>query len=422
LSHIPIVGPSGFLGLYWVVTKFSVNCQKYLREGYNRYKPRPFRVLTPYGWVVILNQEHLEDIANKSQAELSLDESISNVGSSLHIRVYIKDEMVNGFSEILDIRGNEWKSVPAFQSVRRLVSRTSNRVFVGLPLCRDPDWNDFTIELTAVTIEEATKLCLLPAFLVPWVARYVTGLDERTKKGATYLGPMIRERQRHMDTYVDKEWLDKPNDFLQWCLDAGKESSVMLLTQRILLMNFATNHVGDVNYIYPGTLPFSIQSTLYLPTHHIQVAVQRLALKDIKLSDGTFLPKGTAVQVAINGVHHDPGVYNNPDVFEPFRFADLGEGYGHQMVTVNSASLSFGYGKVAWYVLFLDSLTCQSSSVHSPGRFLAAAMLKMMLAYIVLSFDVKLDASGLPPRNLVTGWAIEADPKARVMFRKRSDP
>ncbi|KAG6332753.1 hypothetical protein ID866_6336 [Astraeus odoratus] len=142
------------------------------------------------------------------------------------------------------------------------------------------------------------------------------------------------------------------------------------------------------------------------------LAVERLALKDIKLSDGTLLPKGTVVQVAINGVHHDPGVYDNADTFEPFRFADLGgdrEGYKYQMVTVNSASLSFGYGKVA------------CSSVRSPGRFLAATVLKMMLAYIVLSFDVTLDPSGPPPRNLVIGSSIVTDPKARVMFRKRSD-
>ncbi|KAG6331576.1 hypothetical protein ID866_7513 [Astraeus odoratus] len=399
-------------------------------------------VLTLRGWIVILNREHLEDIASKYQAELSLDESTNNAfkvkytfGSGVHHDRYhhsiiqshlnrnlaslcpdIKEEMVNAFSEILGITENEWKTVPAFESVRQIVSRTSNRVFVGLPLCRDPSWNDFTVELTATLIKEVLKLRLFPAFVVPL-----------------------------------------QNDFLQWCLDAGKESSIMLLTQRIMVMNFAAIHVNNVKRTSRGTAMIpttkTLRQTFTQALYHLAanpqyvmllreevdtiiekygwtkealgkmrkvdsflketlrcqgVSWQRLALKDIKLSDGTFLPKGTRVQVAKNGIHHDPGVYDNADIFEPFRFADLGgdgEGYKYQMVTVNSASLSFGYGKMA-----------------CPGRFLAATILKMMLAYIVLSFDVKLDASDPYPRDLVIGSSIVADPKARVMFRKRSDP
>jgi hypothetical protein len=57
----------------------------------------------------------------------------------------------------------EWKSVPALSSVQKVVCRTSNRVFVGLPLCepsslpfvfiscalgRDTDWIDLNIQYT----------------------------------------------------------------------------------------------------------------------------------------------------------------------------------------------------------------------------------------------------------------------------------
>ncbi|KAG6330153.1 hypothetical protein ID866_8937 [Astraeus odoratus] len=150
-----------------------------------------------------------------------------------------------------------------------------------------------------------------------------------------------------------------------------------------------------------------LRETLRHEGFGIQVTIERKALKDIRLSDGTFIPKGTFTQVATSGIHHDPDVYDNADVFEPFRFAELGgerEGNKYQMVAVNSASLSFGYGKVA-----------------CPGRFFAAALLKMLLAHVVSSFDVKLDESRPPPKNLVLGHGIVADPKARVMFRKRSD-
>ena len=35
------------------------------------------------------------------------------------------------------------------------------------------------------------------------------------------------------------------NDFLQWCLDEGKETSIRHLAQRILGFNFVSLHVSD---------------------------------------------------------------------------------------------------------------------------------------------------------------------------------
>lgn len=57
----------------------------------------------------------------------------------------------------------------------------------------------------------------------------------------------------------------------------------------------------------------------------------------------------------------------------------------------------------------------------SPGRFLAASELKMMLGYIVLSYDVKLEDDSSPPGNVYWDLNIVADPVARIMFRKRTD-
>lgn len=67
----------------------------------------------------------------------------------------IRDEIITAFDDVLDLEGNgkhlvpismpysqmygipiEWKNVPALSSVEKVVCRTSNRVFVGLPLCK----------------------------------------------------------------------------------------------------------------------------------------------------------------------------------------------------------------------------------------------------------------------------------------------
>ena len=64
----------------------------------------------------------------------------------------IRDEIATAFDEALDLKDNgehgfdmttahspwkrsEWRSVPALSAIRKVVCRTSNRVFVGLPLC-----------------------------------------------------------------------------------------------------------------------------------------------------------------------------------------------------------------------------------------------------------------------------------------------
>ena len=64
----------------------------------------------------------------------------------------IRDEIVTAFDEVLDLKGNgehgfdmtamhspckysEWQSVPALSAVQKVICRTSNRIFVGHPLC-----------------------------------------------------------------------------------------------------------------------------------------------------------------------------------------------------------------------------------------------------------------------------------------------
>lgn len=86
-------------------------------------------------------------------------------------------------------------------------------------------------------------------------------------------------------------------------------------------------------------------------------------MKPHTLSDGTFLPPGTFVSAASRAIHFDSEHYENPEVFDGFRFADpvdsgrmneLGTGNGEEpknhMVTTSSEYLPFGHGKHAWFV------------------------------------------------------------------------
>ena len=52
-------------------------------------------------------------------------------------------------------------------------------------------------------------------------------------------------------------------------------------------------------------------------------SVQRKTEKDVTLSDGTLLPRGTHVAIAACAIEHDHHNFENPFSFEPFRLMEL---------------------------------------------------------------------------------------------------
>lgn len=55
----------------------------------------------------------------------------------------------------------------------------------------------------------------------------------------------------------------------------------------------------------------------------------------------------------------------------------------------------------------------------SPGRFFAAHELKMMMAHLVLTYDLKLENPGVRPKDTWFGTSRIPNADAEVMFRKR---
>ena len=74
-------------------------------------------------------------------------------------------------------------------------------------------------------------------------------------------------------------------------------------------------------------------------------------MKNLVLSDGSFIPKGTHIAVATRAIQLDRSLYENADTFNPFRFSDLedgDEGFRHQMASATEDYLPFGFGKHTW--------------------------------------------------------------------------
>ncbi|XP_008563892.1 PREDICTED: leukotriene-B4 omega-hydroxylase 3-like, partial [Galeopterus variegatus] len=68
-------------------------------------------------------------------------------------------------------------------------------------------------------------------------------------------------------------------------------------------------------------LPFltmCIKESLRL--HPPVTIISRCCTRDVELPDGRVIPKGNICSISIFGIHHNPSVWPDPEVYDPFRF------------------------------------------------------------------------------------------------------
>ncbi|KAF4986406.1 hypothetical protein FDECE_15979 [Fusarium decemcellulare] len=117
--------------------------------------------------------------------------------------------------------------------------------------------------------------------------------------------------------------------------------------------------------------------------------MERLAVKDLTFSDGTFVPKGTSVGVISHGRHMDDDIVPDATTFDAFRYekARAQPGMENQF-TFGQASqdnLLFGLGKHA-----------------CPGRHFASVLIKLVLTHILAHYDIKFIDGRSPPSGTWT--------------------
>jgi len=267
----------------------------------------------------------------------------------------------------------------------------------------------------------------------------LTNVPTQIRRGSKHVVPVIEDRQRYIGEY-GKNWDGKPKDMLSWLMDEASpaEMSARNLTLRMMSINFVAIHTSSMAFTHAlyhlAAMPHYIQpmreeveavvnkegwtKSALSKFHKIDSFLKeaqrlnvgssnmtRIALKDFTFTDGTFIPKGTNVSIAAE-MHRDENNYANPEIFDGFRFADMGLSAGdsgkYQMVATSPDHLVFGHGRHA-----------------CPGRFFAANELKMMMAHLVLTYDVKLENEGVRPPNLWFTSVCVPGEKVEVLFRKR---
>ncbi|KAH9915855.1 cytochrome P450 [Fomitopsis serialis] len=467
LYSIPTIGPSLPLLSYIGAYRYSKNAREVLQEGYAKYKI--FKVAMLDQWVVIVSGADMNEELRKvpdshatfhkaAEDFIQLRYTVSNsvVDHPIHIPTIrgpltknlgvvfgdVVDEINAAFTDTIGskLQGDEWISVNALMTMAVIISRVSNRVFVGLPLCRNEDYLQIVRQFTFDVSRARFILSWFPKSLKKIVGPFIPWARRATQKASVHLRPIIEDRFKKLKE-MGEDWADKPNDYMMWIINEARREggSVQAIIEGLMVSNFAAIHTSSNSMTqalyhlaesaeYVKVLREEVDSVVkehgwtkvatgkmwkldsfMRESQRINgityISIMRKTLQDTTLSDGTFIPADTLVAGASNATHRDPRNYENPEVFDPFRFADLREEDGasikHQFVSTSPEYVPFGHGKHA-----------------CPGRFFAVNELKLMMAYILLHYDLKFEGEQRRPENW-SRWHNVLPAHKNVLVRRR---
>ena len=133
-------------------------------------------------------------------------------------------------------------------------------------------------------------------------------------------------------------------------------------------------------------------------------------MKTFAFSDGSQIPVGNWACVPQKAMMRDPQIYVEPDTFNGFRFVSTGNDNNEGKFECSS-STSFTKADAEFPFWGLGSHTC-------PGRFYASAAIKLLMAHVLLNYDVKF-ANEQQKRTFSWRTAIVPVSTVAILFRKR---
>ncbi|KAL4768695.1 putative Ent-kaurene oxidase [Aspergillus nidulans var. acristatus] len=379
------------------------------------------------------------------------------VAAALH------DELHKSFQDYWGTDTIAAKQIDLLATCFKIVTRTANRVFIGADICRSEAFLEHLRRYSDAVGRAGIIIRLFPRWLRPVVTPAVTVWYRRDLAVCREICvPVIRCRvqqtiEKRRD--VDCTW-KAPVDVLQWLIEAAlrrndaAELDPLLLTQRLLMLNFvsiettsmAITHAiadlygsADADSFIAGlqeecerALPHgelwtkaqldnlvridsAIRESMRVSDFsHIQLP--RLVANphgvDFQSTDNPPLhvPPGIRLCVPAHSIHRDPALHPDPLTYNAFRFviepsvgaADATEPAPKRasLATTTDSFLVFGHGRHA-----------------CPGRFFAAHLMKLMLAYIVRHYDVARLTQ--PVDKQVQVGTAKPDANLRLTVRRR---
>lgn len=338
----------------------------------------------------------------------------------------------------------DWTAIKPRYAMSRIASLMSGRAFVGLPLSREEEWVEATVDYTAGVSRAWMVLRLIPwpirFFVAPFLPQ-VKHLKRQRAINEQKLAPLIAEKR----SGAKKDKSVPGGDMIEWFMSQyaeppnakqlGRDQLLATFASIYNLSNALTYVIFDLAALDPAdvellreevlqhvppdgridkmNLPklkrldsFVKESQRLSPPSLVNIPRIVTSPNGLRCSTGHVLPQGTRMTIHAHAINHNPALYPEPDKFDPFRFSRLrelpGNEHKYQHATTGIDNINFGHG--IW--------AC-------PGRFFASAQIKVVLAYVLRHYDIRLKPGEQKPKQQHFGLAILPDPNAEVLFKAR---
>ncbi|KAG6830166.1 hypothetical protein H0H92_001895 [Tricholoma furcatifolium] len=345
---------------------------------------------------------------------------------------YLHEESTLAMDKVFE--GKNSVTLPIFHTMTHLIARVSNRVIFGVELCRNHAFLHAIVRFAETVPVIAPFVSWSPGFLRSFIYHVLSTLLGGKKEPLRHIMPFLQQR-RAAELGVEH---DEPlvADFM---LRASLPNEPLDgIAMRLMNLNFGSIHTSSI-FITQTLFELTLLDKTQLDSIREEViealdseggwtklallkfkkldsalrevvALPRKTLVGHDLLDGTIVPPGHRVAIDMKAIHFNAEVYPDPHRCDLFRFSKLKEEeqgltskYG--FATPDSNYLPFGAGRHA-----------------CAGRFFAATELKMMLAHILLKYDISFPPGiSTRPKNLLFNGAIVPDDKAQLVFTRRSN-
>ncbi|OJJ38075.1 hypothetical protein ASPWEDRAFT_24048 [Aspergillus wentii DTO 134E9] len=337
----------------------------------------------------------------------------------------------------------DWHEFTLRPSILSLISQLSARILMGEKLCGNPDWLRITTSYGAHVFRATWDLNLWPAFVRPWVARFLPSCRttrQLIRTAREIITPIYRERRMATEAAIQAgQEPEQYDDAMQWmeeCANgrpydpaiaqlgfafAAIGTTTDMLTQVLLdlcnrpetvaaLRQEIITVVQQEGWTKAAMDHLNLMDSVLKESQRLKplliATMARLVTEDVQLSNGTVLSKGTSVLVSGQRMW-DPTVYPDPETFDPYRFLKRRQIPGYETsslaVSPSPEHLGFSFGNHA-----------------CPGRFFAIHEVKIALCQILLKYDLKL-APGCQPQFFEQAVTRIASPTARIRVRRRKE-
>lgn len=374
----------------------------------------------------------------------------------------LNEETAFCFEQIWGTDTETFREVGVWDTLGRVVGGVTNRAFVGLPYSRNPALLSSGLNFARCLPLSARFLSFVWEPLRPLASPLFT-LPNRffERRFTNILLPEIDRRLRHRLDHISNDqekYVGPKNDFLQWSIEQAIGSGdprmwrPRTLAGRVLLLNLVSIHTSSLTVtnlvldlisskaeildelrneitsvlaetqgVWTKTAMYKMEKldSVFRESARLNtltaVALRRVVVaKDgLTTPSGVHIPCGNFCAVPSLAVLTDGKKYALPDSFDPFRFVDLRR-------EVNSGERLPDHverSRMSFPATSNDYLAFGNGRQACPGRFFAAAELKLMLAYILLHYDFEMLSKR--PSDTWVGILRIPSPSAKIRVKRR---